>query len=372
MIGLVVLLVGILGGIVAFYAFYSLVPRINSTNTEKVTEKQVYIEKSATIDAVKVVSQNLVTFLTKEQIDGLAGKDGKLEKECFSGSVDCQRVGAILTSDGLVISGTNLDEKDLPNWGALDVDGNRYRVFFVGRLGGSEIYQLVKSSEINSAPDQRSTFLNVKPVLLADSSIVEVGQEVIGVESFLSDNLKMSNGLVSRKLDEKGSVRSIDAEFMPVWLGFSGQVAGGLVFDLSGELLTVRPEKTGDSLSVEQVKAFLTRYSANKKNFEAVNLGVKCLDLDKASAMQLGYKVDYGCVVLEGLSGSGAIIAGGVTKKSAAEKAGVKAGDVILEVDDNSLLNASLGQLMLAKVAGEKVHLLVLRDGKTSDLTVEL
>ena len=123
---LVFLLVGMVGGMSAFYLFYTFSPKSNSTTTtERVTEKQVYIEKSAVVDAAKVVAQHLVVFLNKDQLLSLIKKDGRLEADCFTGDIVCQKVGAVLTSDGLVISSTNLDEKDLANWVALDAEGNR-------------------------------------------------------------------------------------------------------------------------------------------------------------------------------------------------------------------------------------------------------
>jgi hypothetical protein len=41
---------------------------------------------------------------------------------------------------------------------------------------------------------------------------------------------------------------------------------------------------------------------------------------------------------------------------------------VILEVDNKSLLNASLGQFMMNKVTGESLSLAVLRAGKVMQL----
>ena len=62
-----------------------------------------------------------------------------------------------------------------------------------------------------------------------------------------------------------------------------------------------------------------------------------------------------------------------VLKESAAEKAGLKAGDIITKIDDNKIdANHSITEAIKGKKPGEKVSITVLRDGKEQKLSAEL
>lgn len=62
-----------------------------------------------------------------------------------------------------------------------------------------------------------------------------------------------------------------------------------------------------------------------------------------------------------------------VTKESAAEKAGLKAGDIITKIDDNKIdANHSITEAIKGKKPGEKISITVLRDGKEQKLSAEL
>ena len=62
-----------------------------------------------------------------------------------------------------------------------------------------------------------------------------------------------------------------------------------------------------------------------------------------------------------------------VLKESAAEKAGLKAGDIITKIDDKKIdANHSITEAIKGKKPGEKVSITVLRDGKEQKLSAEL
>jgi S1-C subfamily serine protease len=89
--------------------------------------------------------------------------------------------------------------------------------------------------------------------------------------------------------------------------------------------------------------------------------------------------VDYGAYVIKGRGGEAAVTAG-----SAAQKAGIKEGDVILEIHGNPLSSEikaggakittenPLDKVIVNYNPGDKVILKVLRDGKETDIEVTL
>jgi serine protease Do len=62
-----------------------------------------------------------------------------------------------------------------------------------------------------------------------------------------------------------------------------------------------------------------------------------------------------------------------VSKESAAEKAGLKVGDIITSIDDQKIENpADVAENVRKHKPGEKINITVLRDGKNQNLTAEL
>jgi S1-C subfamily serine protease len=88
-------------------------------------------------------------------------------------------------------------------------------------------------------------------------------------------------------------------------------------------------------------------------------LGIQIRDLNKDDVAQLKLPSPNGVAVEE------------VTKESAAEKAGVKAGDVVVQFDGENVRSAAqLTRLVRETAAGRTVKMGIVRDGKRMDLDV--
>jgi serine protease Do len=88
-------------------------------------------------------------------------------------------------------------------------------------------------------------------------------------------------------------------------------------------------------------------------------LGIQIRDLGKDDVAKFKLPSQNGVAVEE------------VTKESAAEKAGVKAGDVVVQFDGENVRSAAqLTRLVRESVAGRTVKMAVVRDGKRLDLDV--
>ena len=88
-------------------------------------------------------------------------------------------------------------------------------------------------------------------------------------------------------------------------------------------------------------------------------LGVEIRDLSKEDVAKLKLPSQNGVVVDV------------VLKESAAEKAGVKAGDVVVQFDGENVRSAvQLTRLVRETVAGRTVKMSIVRDGKRMDLDV--
>jgi serine protease Do len=104
--------------------------------------------------------------------------------------------------------------------------------------------------------------------------------------------------------------------------------------------------------------------------FKQPYLGVRFLQLTNDTAAQLKLKVTRGAYIMppDQTGGQESVVSG-----SPADKAGLKAGDIITQVngtniDERNSLTALLDQYPV----GQTVNLKVLRDGKTQDIDVKL
>jgi hypothetical protein len=219
LIGLMpVFLIGVLGGLMAFYLLSLTSLEQGAKVIEKITEKQVYLESSQSISAAESVKQNLVTILTQEDLNKIATRSGDFEKSCFNQEIVCSKLAVILTSDGLVLSGADLSGRDLGQWTAVDWQKNLYQLLKVGQLRGANLYQLVKKGELLLPPAQRAKFFNLKAVLLADLNLLKVGQKVFGVKSIYADLFKMTEGVVSGHQpaeDESTNLQEAEQALLP-------------------------------------------------------------------------------------------------------------------------------------------------------------
>jgi C-terminal processing protease CtpA/Prc len=94
-----------------------------------------------------------------------------------------------------------------------------------------------------------------------------------------------------------------------------------------------------------------------KADWKAPHFGLKYSLNNKTKQQVRNLAVDYG-VMVEDLASDSAL----------AKSFGLKAGDLILAVDGQSLLDGDFSELMDSKIQGQKVDLTVLRAGKKLEL----
>ena len=95
------------------------------------------------------------------------------------------------------------------------------------------------------------------------------------------------------------------------------------------------------------------------------SLGVRYVLVDEVIKEKYGLSVDYGALVLRGDNGEAAI-----TKGSAAEKAGIKEKDVILELNGRRVSKAnSMAGMIQQHSPGDTVTVKILRSGE--EITLE-
>ena len=217
--------------------------------------------------------------------------------------------------------------------------------------------------------------------MLGDSAALQPGETVLAIGSPLGNfRNTVTAGVVSALNRSVGSMEGLIQTDAAINSGNSG----GPLINLAGEVvgintLVVRGDSNDYSSSAAPVEGL--GFSVPSSIFRSVAdqliaggevrypfLGVSYLAIDGDIAAELNLPVQNGALIQPNASGAPAITPG-----SAADKAGISDGDIIVAIDDARLdYNTSLRQLLLRYQPGDTVQVTVLRDGEERTLEVTL
>ncbi len=293
-------------------------------------------------------------------IDPNAKNDDSEEIEYGTGS------GIILTPDGYIVTCAHVISGGKSVYVCLQ-DGTEYKAQVVGKDDQTDIAIL----KIDAS--------NLPVAVLGNSAAAIVGEKVYAVGNPLGEFIcSVSTGIISglnRTLDLDGQKLTLIQTDAAVNPGNSG---GGL-FNSKGELIGVVNAKTrsvgveglGFAIPVDSVKSIIADLMDLGYVSGRPYLGVTLQDVyvrstnssDPFSDMR-GY-FGYGYTTHTQISS--------VEKGSAAEKAGLKTGDVILRMDDKEVTSASaLTSMLYEYKVGDTVKIKVLRENEAKDIDVKL
>lgn len=268
--------------------------------------------------------------------------------------------GVIIMDNGYIVTNNHVIE----NASKIEVilnDKRSYSAELVGRDPETDL-ALLKIEEKNL------DFLR-----FGNSDDLKVGEWVIAVGNPFNLTSTVTAGIVSAKgrninLLRQNSEYAIE-NFIQTDAAVNPGNSGGALVNTQGELIginTAIASQTGSyagySFAVpvniaKKVLDDLRKYGEVKRAI----LGVRIQDITAELAAEKGIKNIEGVYIPE-------VVDGG-----AADKAGVKAGDVILKIDGATINKASELQEEISKYhPGDDVTVTILRDGKTIEKTVKL
>jgi serine protease Do len=208
---------------------------------------------------------------------------------------------------------------------------------------------------------------NLPTVHMTASSTVQVGDYVLAIGSPYGFEETATAGIVSAK---GRSLRPDEpVPFIQTDVAVNPGNSGGPLFDGYGNVVGINSQiysSTGGFQGVSfaipiEVAAHVQDAILKNGRVDHARLGVSIQPMDQSLARSFHLDMPAGALVSK------------VDPGSAAERAGLKAGDVILEYNKTSLLDA--GQLSAAVAMaspGDSADLKVWREGKTLDLTAKL
>lgn len=268
--------------------------------------------------------------------------------------------GVIITKDGYILTNNHVVEGG--ERGSITVtlyDGREFKAKLIGRDKLTDL--AVVKIEANDLPVAR----------FGNSDELQVGQWVLAIGNPLGLNLTVTAGIVSALSRNIGIIRdSYGVEnFIQTDAAINPGNSGGPLVNLYGEVVginTAIASRTGYYQGygfaipinlARKVAEDIIKYGKVRRGV----LGVQISQLDEATAKGFGLNKPKGILVQDVISGS------------AAEEAGIKAGDIILECDGREVNKpGELQEIIARKRPGDKVKLKIYRDGKTLELTATL
>ncbi len=268
--------------------------------------------------------------------------------------------GVVISSDGYILTNNHVVEAGTGSIAVELSDGRRFDAKLIGRDSLTDL--AVIKIEANDLPT----------AAFSNSDDVQVGQMVIAVGNPLGLNSTVTQGIVSAlgrgQLNLNKDRYGVE-DFIQTDAAINPGNSGGGLFDLKGALI-----------GINSAIATRTGYYQGYGFAIPINLARSVAeDLIDDGRINRGYigvtinPVNSTMAKALGLERPDGVLIGDVLQNGAGERAGLKSGDVILEIDGVRVSTPNhLQSLIAQKRANQDVRLKVFRDGKTFDRTVKL
>jgi serine protease Do len=257
--------------------------------------------------------------------------------------------GFIISPDGYILTNNHVVDKATD----IKVSLSDGRIFDAKLIG--------KSPEIDIALVKIEA-TGLPAVTLGDSNALEVGDWVVAIGNPFGLSHTVTAGIVSAK----GRVIGIGPydDLIQTDAAINPGNSGGPLFNIKGDVVGINTviiatgQNLGFSIPISMVKSVLP--SIKEKGRPDMGwLGVSAKQVTPEIAAAAGLQEPIGAFVTE------------IVKGSPAEKAGLRRGDVIVELDGKKILDPSeLPRMVAFGHIGKTVTLKILRQGKPLEIKV--
>ena len=292
--------------------------------------------------------------------------------DVFHSGQDQQGIGSgfVVSSEGYILTNAHVVTTDgngeTVTAKSLEVnfkDGRKAQASIVGYdLSGSDVAVI----KVDPAD------LDLVPVVLGDSSTVQVGEPVVAIGSPF--------GLYSSSLTA-GIVSAVDRNVESPEAGFVIQDAiqtdaainrgnsGGPLFNAHGEVIGINEQIISESGGFEGVGFAVPINTAKRVMDEIIEtgqveyawMGVVGTSVDEEIAAEMELSVTSGAVISQ------------VLDDGPSASAGIQSGDVIIRLGDNDIEKMEdITDLLIDYDPGDKITLTIIRDGETIEVEVVL
>lgn len=346
------LLAGFIGGIAA-----NRLDNRNAFLEQPETRQQVVSSESDLIaDIASKVSPSVVSINVETQQSNL-----------FFGTFSQAGAGTgvIISKNGLVLTNRHVIPENVTSVQVVLSDGTVYDDVTVVDRDSINDVAFLKINDVSDLP----------AAVLGDSDTMRVGDKVIAIGNALGEfDNTVTTGIISGQGRPIIAGDGFDSEQLQNLFQTDAAInpgnSGGPLMNLNGEVIAINTavaggaENIGFAIPINDIKPLVSSVEKDGKIIRPY-LGVRYISLTPSIAKELETEQTSGAYLLGGDSGRAVI------GDSPADKAGLKAEDIIIKVNDRNITaETPLISIMSRFTVNEKVTLTYIRDGQ--ELTVEV
>jgi serine protease Do len=339
-------------------------------------------EQSAVIDVVKRASPAVVSIVVSKDLNKIPGYSsspfdfGPFSFNPFdSGSKDntpnVQQIGGgtgfIISSDGLIATNKHVVDDTQASYTVVTNEGKTFAATVLSR------------DPVNDLALVKIEASNLPTVTLGDSAKLDIGQRVVAIGNSLAQYQNtVTTGVVSgigRTITASGTSGSEQLEgVIQTDAAINPGNSGGPLLDIGGSVIGINTAIDSQG----QLVGFAIPVNDLKKDLDSFNkfgrivkpfLGVRYVLINEAIKEENNLTVDYGALVV----GGGSASQPAVVVNSAADKAGIRESDIILEINGQKIdKDHSLAGTLKNFDPGDVVKMKILSRGSEKDVTVTL
>ncbi len=362
---------GFLAGAISSAFFYvqikDYLEKLNilpQTVGREIVEKEIVREylpqtsqEEAIIKVVKEVSPAVVSIM-KGEIEG--------------------GTGFIVSEDGMILTNKHVVLDEEAEYTIFTNDGRKFSAKVLARDPIQDLAVLGIEQEKTVDGNGEFVLESFPTVKLGDSDKLESGQTVIAIGNALGEfRNTVSVGVISglgRKITASGGgFVEILEDVIQTDAAINKGNSGGPLLNLRGEVVGIN---TAMALEAQSI-GFAIPINKAKKDIEQVKtigkivypfLGIHYVLISEKIKEENDLPVDYGALIVGGGPGEPAI-----WPDSAAEKAGLKEGDIVLEFNDEKIATENtLAKIIMEYNPGDEIVLKILRGAEEISAEVTL
>ncbi len=333
---------------------------------------KVVNEESVVIDVVDKVSPSVVTIgISKTQNVGQVFQIDPTDPFSIFRQIPQQQqqpekieqdigTGFIISQDGMIVTNKHVVADTQAQYRVITKDDKTYEV------------QKIFRDPVNDLAILQIGATGLKPVTMGDSSKLKVGQFVIAIGTALGEfRNTVTTGVISglgRGISAgspfEGYVERLD-NVIQTDAAINPGNSGGPLLNSAGQVVGINAavaqsgQNIGFAIPINVIKDSLDNFNRTGK-FSRPYLGIRYKMISRDLALL--NEVPEGAYIQE------------VVKDSPAEKAGVKAGDIVTKIDGQKVAgeDTTVSKTISSKKVGDKMELTIWRDGKEIKINVTL
>ena len=343
--------------------FLSLIaPHFSGAQT---TGDQAFPRRNAVVKAVKLVSDAVVNISSEYEVSTQVSPFARFNMDSFfrdfferrfetrrklssrgSGVIIDGERGFILTNEHVVAKSGTIT--------AVLKDGREFQADIIGADPESDLAVLqIKADEPLPA------------VPMGDSSDIMIGETVIAIGNPFGFSNSVTTGVISAENRSVRAQNRVYHDFLQTDASINPGNSGGPLLNINGELIAIntaiyaKAEGIGFAIPINTAKKIVSDLIAYGEVIHAW-IGVTVQNIDQRLASYLDLPSDEGIVVQD------------IEPSGPAAKAGIKEGDVILAIGDQSIRSVSdYEYAMRGRSKGETITVRLRRDHSEKTLSVK-